>query len=522
MPTLPLTTEEIILGLQDYSVFQIALDGTIRTWNAGSARIYGFSEEEVVGKPFAVLFTQRDREQKAAEEELAQALTHGSTVDERWHQRGDGSARYLTGITTLVRQGETPVGFIKISRDFTPDKQRERRIEAQTAAMLVLTEERTIAEAAPRFLAALGEQLFWDAGALWLVDSSDCLRHIGSWNGPGGDLGVFDVEAPLRGFRRGEGILGEVFASGAPIWIADVAAAPQFTRRELFAGLGLRSAVFFPIVQGHETIGACELFSREVRERDQEFIVLAGGLGVILGSFVERETIERQLEDRNRAREYMLARVSHDLRAPLTTIRGWAQLLNIAAIDATSAGRMIEDAAGVLQMLVDDLIDFARISTGKLRFDREAIELAPFIDSLVEAAVPVATQGGIALSVELIDDDCVVLGDRQRLRQVLDNLLSNALKFTPRGGRVTVRLASEEGHCRIEVEDTGRGISPQLLPHIFDRYKQADAAATQSGLGLGLTIVAELVRLHGGTISAESDGEGRGARFVVRMPGVAR
>jgi PAS domain S-box-containing protein len=496
----------------------MTLDGVIQTWNAGSTRIYGLKAEEAIGQNFAILFTERDREEGAPEAERSKALTNGSTVDERWHQRGDGRVRYLTGITSLIRREGIPAGFVKVSRDFTPDKERERRIEAQTAAMQVLTEERSIGAAAPRFLGVLGEKLFWDAGALWLTDTKETLRLEGIWTNRERRLTPFEREMAQRTFRPGEGAAGEVLASGSPLWIADLRNAPKFMQGELYVRYGLRSVVLFPIVRGEETIGVCELFSCEIRERDQEFIVLSTAMGVILGYFAERERVERQLEDRNRAREYMLARVSHDLRAPLTTIRGWAQLLGVADIDQVTAGRMIEEASGVLQLLVDDLIDFARITAGKLRFDREVIDLPRFVDSIVEAAVPTATNAGVMLTTELETESCTVLGDRQRLRQIFDNLLSNALKFTPSGGRVTVKVENEDSQAIVRVRDTGRGITPDLLPHIFDRYKQADAAAEQAGLGLGLTIVAELVRLHGGTIEAGSEGDGRGATFTVRLP----
>jgi signal transduction histidine kinase len=146
------------------------------------------------------------------------------------------------------------------------------------------------------------------------------------------------------------------------------------------------------------------------------------------------------------------------------------------------------------------------------------IDLPRFVDSIVEAMVPAATNAGVMVTTELETESCAVLGDRQRLRQIFDNLLSNALKFTPSGGRIIVTVENEEAQAIVRVRDTGRGISHDLLPHIFDRYKQADAAAEQAGLGLGLTIVAELIRLHGGTIDARSEGEGRGATFTVRLP----
>ncbi|HEX8151932.1 MAG TPA: ATP-binding protein, partial [Thermoanaerobaculia bacterium] len=453
-------------------------------------------------------------------QELARALANASAADDRWHQRGDGTTRFVSGMTMTVLREDAAVGFIKVVRDFTAKKEAERRLQAQTAAMRVLAEEHTIATAGPKFLAALADNLLWDAAALWLEDDSEQLRCVSTWTRPASKLAPLGSDFAMRTFRRGEGSVGQVWAGNAPLWVRNIADVDLPARREILEAHRIRSAFLFPIPTDGEATGVVELFSCDPRDRDHELLSVAATVGLLLGYFIVRERIERQLHDRDRAREYLLARVSHDLRSPLTTIRGWAQLLGTGADPETTrtAARMIDDAVSAQQSLVEELLDFARVTAGKLRFDREVVDLPSFVDDLVEAAQPAAIEAGLVLELHLETDRCAVIADRQRLRQIFGNLLSNAFKFTPKGGRVSVKVTREERDARIEVSDTGPGIPPELLPQIFERYKQADTAAAQAGLGLGLTIVAELVRMHGGTIVAMSDQTAGGATFVVTLP----
>jgi CheY-like chemotaxis protein/anti-sigma regulatory factor (Ser/Thr protein kinase) len=180
----------------------------------------------------------------------------------------------------------------------------------------------------------------------------------------------------------------------------------------------------------------------------------------------------------------------------------------------------IERNAKAQTQLIEDLLDVSRIVTGKLRLDVRPVELAGVLEAALDSVRPGAEARGLSVEAELPPESAVVAGDPDRLQQVVWNLLSNAIKFTARGGRVALRLVRNEGHAEIRVEDSGIGIAPEFLPHVFARFSQADPSSTRQhqGLGLGLAIVRHLVELHGGTVRAESEGAGRGASFVVRLP----
>ena len=230
----------------------------------------------------------------------------------------------------------------------------------------------------------------------------------------------------------------------------------------------------------------------------------------------------RAAEEAGRAKDEFLSVVSHELRSPLSAITGWAHLLGSGKLDAATqqrALRAIQDNAAMQVKLVDDLLDFGRIATGKLQLELAPLALEPLVASAAEGIMPTAQVKGLTVDVHLDGADGVVAGDPDRLRQVLWNLLANAVKFTPRGGRITVRVRPDDTMLEVSVTDTGRGISPEFLPHIFDRFRQEGAATRrESGLGLGMAITRQLVELHGGTIAAASDGVGRGATFTLRLP----
>jgi PAS domain S-box-containing protein len=231
----------------------------------------------------------------------------------------------------------------------------------------------------------------------------------------------------------------------------------------------------------------------------------------------------KEAEEANRAKDEFLAVISHELRTPLTPILTWSRLLRSGKLDNAATERALEaiDRSTRSQaQLIEDLLDVSRITSGKLRLDVRPIELPPVVEAAVESVRPGAEAKGIRFEIVLDRNAGVVSGDPERLQQVVWNLLSNAVKFTPRGGRIQVRLQRVDSHVEIAVSDTGQGINPQFLPHVFERFRQADSSSTRAhgGLGLGLAIVRHLVELHGGRVRAESPGEGKGATFVVELP----
>jgi PAS domain S-box-containing protein len=237
----------------------------------------------------------------------------------------------------------------------------------------------------------------------------------------------------------------------------------------------------------------------------------------------ENERLYRQAEESSRLKEEFLATISHELRTPLSAILGWARMLRLGQLSEPNVAKALETIernARAQAQLVDDLLDVSRIITGKLRMDVRPSDPKSFIDAAVEAVKPAAEAKGVRVQKVIDTGPVSIPGDPVRLQQIVWNLLSNAIKFTPRGGRVQIRSERVNSHLEIVVSDTGQGIAPDFLPHVFDRFRQADQRTSRQhgGLGLGLSIVRHLVELHGGTVNAQSSGEGRGATFTVMLP----
>lgn len=239
----------------------------------------------------------------------------------------------------------------------------------------------------------------------------------------------------------------------------------------------------------------------------------------------ELQRVNDELLEANRAKDVFLATLSHELRTPLTPVLGWVNLLRSGHtnVDATLLNQgleAIERNARLQARLVDDLLDISRIISGKLRIEWEPVNLCEIVAATVEMALPEATARKVTLDVEIPDQPLIVQGAPVRLQQITWNLLTNAVKFTPDGGRVSLRVSREGAEASIHVEDTGVGIAAEFLPFVFDRFRQADGSTTRQfgGLGLGLAIVRALAELHGGRVSVESEGEGKGARFTFRLP----
>ncbi len=293
---------------------------------------------------------------------------------------------------------------------------------------------------------------------------------------------------------------------------------------ELIRNLGVKSGMIVPLVARGRTLGAITFMIADSERRyGTSDLALAQELAHRAALAIDNARLYGEAQAANRLRDEFLATVSHELRTPLNAILGWAQLLRDGKLDADGschAFEIIERNAKIQASLIEDILDVSRIITGKLRLDAEAVELVPLTEAAIDVVRPAAQAREIQLAVSLDPRAGSIRGDVNRLQQVVWNLLSNAIKFTPEGGRVMIRLERVDNNARIVVSDTGIGIKPEFLPHVFDRFRQADSAFTRKhgGLGLGLAIVRHLVEMHGGTVRAESDGEGRGATFIVSLP----
>jgi signal transduction histidine kinase len=275
--------------------------------------------------------------------------------------------------------------------------------------------------------------------------------------------------------------------------------------------------------------GAVDYLSKQTLGADRVARSLRYAVAMARAEEERREALEREraaLEEAqaaNRAKDQFLATLSHELRTPLNAILGWARLLAGGSLDAASAARAIEiiERNSRLQVrLIEDLLDTSRIIAGKLRLELADARISDLVEGAVEALRPAADAKSIRLQVSRWPEERPIRCDPARMQQVVWNLVANAIKFTPEGGRVAIAVEERDGRLVLEVRDTGVGISRAFLPHVFDRFRQEEGAVTRThgGLGLGLSIVRHLVELHGGQIVVESEGDGRGAVFTVSLP----
>ncbi|HEX8353668.1 MAG TPA: ATP-binding protein, partial [Pyrinomonadaceae bacterium] len=303
-----------------------------------------------------------------------------------------------------------------------------------------------------------------------------------------------------------------------------VAAAKDEGHLRIMRELGFSSVMVVPLWAHGRTMGVITFVTAESGRRyGAEDIAFAEDLARRASLAVENARLYRQAQEANRIKDEFLATLSHELRTPLTAILGWASMLRGGGFDAAATRRAVETIernARAQRQIVEDVLDVSRIITGNLRLELRPVDARSLLQEAVETVRPAAEAKGVYLSTLLAADVGEVSADPDRLRQVLWNLLSNAVKFTQCGGRVEVELCREGAQAVVRVGDTGQGISPEFLPHVFDRFRQADMGTTRQhgGLGLGLAIVRHLVELHGGEVTAESAGPGLGSTFRVRLP----
>jgi signal transduction histidine kinase len=282
------------------------------------------------------------------------------------------------------------------------------------------------------------------------------------------------------------------------------------------------SAMFERVCSTHSLVVPSKTFDA------REVALLQQRAGALAAEIEERKRLEDALREAlhlaaaaNRAKDEFLATLSHELRTPLTAILGWSRMLEVGGLDPDvmrTAVRTINRSARTQAALIDDLVDVSRIVTGKFLLRTDVVDLAEVAERAVETLQLAADARGVTLRVT--HGNAIVTGDATRLQQILWNLLSNSVKFSETGGRIAITIERDDTHARVTVHDDGRGITADFLPHVFEPFRQADGTSTRNygGLGLGLAIVKHVTELHGGSVTAASDGEGCGATFVVRLP----
>ncbi|HYP18036.1 MAG TPA: ATP-binding protein [Opitutus sp.] len=362
-------------------------------------------------------------------------------------------------------------------------------------------------------------------------DDEDTFNLTGDYN-----RDVPSIVGRYRFAQFGEECL-RLMRAGQPYVVEDSETDPRTTAvRASYRATLIRSVICVSVVKAGRFVAAMAVHQTTARRWAPDEIELVQGFANRCWESIERQQAEQRLraslvaerqareeaERASRMKDEFLATISHELRTPLNAIVGWANLLSESRDDPQMMKEgleVIERNAEAQAQLIDDLLDVARITTGKLRLSPTNLDLCEVIEAAVSTVQMAATSKGITLRIGCAGPVRVV-GDRDRLQQVFWNLLANAIKFTERGGSVSVDCETRGSAAVVTVEDTGRGIEPEFLPHVFDRFRQADMKTTRraAGLGLGLSIVRHLVEMHGGSVSAESEGLGKGSTFRVEIP----
>ncbi|HBB86167.1 MAG TPA: hypothetical protein DC047_00960 [Blastocatellia bacterium] len=510
-------------------------DGTILRVNQAELDMLGYTREEYVGHNIAEFHVDKD-----VIEDILAHLSAGEVVDDydaRVYCK-DLAIKYVRINSSVYREDGEFIHTRCFTRDITARKRTETRLALQYAVTQILSESNDFIESAGRILRAVCESLDWEVGGLWRVDRpANVLRFVEICHASEMKTPEFDRLTQTTTFHKGVGLPGRIWASGEPVWIDNVVADSNFPRAPVAVREGLRGAFGFPIKLGEEVLGIVEFFSSEVRTPDEELLKLVAGIGGQIGQFTERKQAEERLaelldseraargeaERANRLKDEFLATLSHELRTPLNAVIGWSRMLQSGRLDqesATHALEVVERNAWAQKQIIEDILDVSRVITGKLQMNLTAVDLVAIVDAALDAVRPAMEAKDIKIETLLDSSLRLVSGDPDRLQQVVWNVLSNAAKFTPAGGKVQIAVGQNNAHVEIEVKDTGPGIEPSFLPHVFERFRQADGTTTRThgGLGLGLAIVRHLVELHGGTIAVENREDGPGAVFTIRLP----
>ena len=510
-----LTTEEIGLlvdAVQDYAIFLLGPTGQILSWNQGAESIMGYLASEVVGSHFSIFYGPEDLEKQKPANELAVAETVGRVEDEGWRIRKDGSRFWANTTITPLRDPTGRVrGFAKVTRDLTKRRESEESLRRSEEQFRLLVE--AVKDYAIFLLDPDGVVATWNEGARRLkqYEPSEIIgKHFSAFY-PSIDViagkPARELELALAwGSVEDEG--WRVRKDGTTFW-ANVVITAVFDERGRHRGF---TKVTRDITQRKhaEEVQRALIEQREARYQAEE----------------ERRRTEaayRSSQEANRAKDEFLMTLSHELRTPMTSILGWAHLLPSLPPGSSAfqeAVLAIARSAKLQTRLIDDVLDVSRIVSGKLRLTVENIDTVRLLNAAIDAVRPAAVAKSITIAVELSPELGTITGDPTRLQQILWNLLANAMKFTPKGGTVEVRARRTSSHLQISVRDTGEGIDSRFLPYIFEPFRQADSNSTRShgGLGLGLSIVRYIAEAHGGGVSAESEGLGKGATFIVTLP----
>jgi PAS domain S-box-containing protein len=514
-----------IIESADDAVISKTLDGIITSWNFGAQRIFGYTAEEVIGKPVTILIPADHADEEPT---ILARLRAGDRIEhyETVRVRKDGTLIDISLTVSPIRGPDGQiVGASKIARDITEQKQARKALDEALARLKLALDAARLGDwswdaqtdilnmsetAADIFGIPPGPRMSWDAMSELLHKEDRQMARVAVDEALAKHT---DYDVEYRVTRNGN----------SEVWVSSKGRGIYADNGTIVGMLGF--------VQDISTRKSNE---ETLRKQAEELRTLNESVTRLYQTATkaraeaekaaaENERLYRQAEESSRLKEEFLATISHELRTPLSAILGWTRMLRMGQLSPENSAKAldtIERNARAQSQLVDDLLDVSRIITGKLRMDVRPSDPSSFIDAAVEAVRPAAEAKGVRVQKVIDTGPISIPGDPVRLQQVVWNLLSNAIKFTPRGGRVQIRSERVNSHLEIVVSDTGQGISPDFLPHVFDRFRQADQKTSRQhgGMGLGLAIVRHLVEMHGGTVSANSEGEGKGATFTVSLP----
>jgi PAS domain S-box-containing protein len=476
--------ELLVDSVQDYAIFMLDVEGRVMTWNAGAQKIKGWTADEIIGRSFESFYPADAVASGWPKQELRYASAEGRFENHGWRVRKDGSLLWASVVITALRgeHGQL-VGFAKVTRDLTEVKRQEEALRQSEEQLRLLVE--SVKDYAIFMLDPQGRILTWNAGAAAIHGysaSEVLLQHFSRFFTPE------DKEAgrPARELARA---------------LSEGRAEEQGWRVRKDSSVFWAGVVITPVLDAEGVLRGFAKVTRDLTE--------------------QRRLVE--LEHGSRRMSEFLAMLAHELRNPLAPIRNAVNILQMQR-DLSPALVQTRDIigrqVGQLTRLVDDLLDVGRIVTGKILLKSERMDYRDVVQASVEATAPLLEARGHRLTVTLPDEPIPMNGDPTRLAQALQNLLSNAARYTPDGGEVQVTVRVEAAVVITAVRDNGIGISPRALEQIFELFAQEPSARAPSegGLGIGLSLARTLVEQHGGMLTAHSDGRGLGSTFTLRLP----
>ena len=522
-----------VVESSDDAIITKNLNSIVTSWNPAAERMFGYTADEAIGRSIRMLIPEELQDEEdvvLAKIRAGEKLDHFETI--RQHKDGTRLTISLTVSPIRNERGEV-VGASKVARDVTERARllaaaREHAFNteklAEVGGVVTSTLERaTIVQKVTDIATELTKAEF---GAFFYNVSDP----------ESGDAYVLYTlsGAPREAFAnfpqpRATAVFAPTFHGEGPMRLDDVTRDPRYGKSAPYFGmppghLPVRSYLAVPVKgPAGDVLGGLFFGHSQTAVFTEQHERLASGVAAWASVALENARLYAEAQAANRMKDEFLAVLSHELRTPLNAIVGYSRLLrgNILPPDKAARGlETLERNATWLTQIVEDVLDVSRIVSGKIRLDVQAVELPLIVDNSVATIQPAADAKGVRVQTMIDPRVGPVSGDPSRLQQVVWNLVSNAVKFTPKNGRVQVRLERVNSHVEIVVSDTGAGIRLEFLPYVFERFRQAEGGTTRrtGGLGLGLAIVRHIVEMHGGTVEASSAGEGTGATFRVRLP----